>query len=97
MKYDLDSILLGDYCAVFAARTEIKVWQDYHVRKLLTHISITGSCKKFTLVAILRTRLGHNKCQFTAKRYIQLRPLRLMPAFADLIGCIRYETLEKGK
>ena len=32
---------------VFAARTEIKVWQDYHLSKLLTQISITRSCKQF--------------------------------------------------
>ena len=72
MKHDLDpsSIVLGNsnYCAVFAARTEIKVWQDYHLRKLLTQISITRSYKQF-LVAILRTRYRHNKCQFTARRY----------------------------
>ena len=31
---------------VFAARTEIKVWQDYHLRKLLTQISISRGCKQ---------------------------------------------------
>ena len=50
MKHDLDpsSIVLGNsnYCAVFAARKEIKVWQDYHLRKLLTQISISRGCKQ---------------------------------------------------
>ena len=32
---------------VFAARTEITVWQDYHLSKLLTQISISRSYKQF--------------------------------------------------
>ena len=40
-------LVFSNYYAVFATRTEIKVWQDYHLRNLLTQISISRGCKQF--------------------------------------------------
>ena len=61
-------VVFSDSYAVFATRTEIKVWQDYHLRKLLNKYRLQEAVNNL-LVAILRTRYGHNKCQFTARKY----------------------------
>ena len=73
---------------VFAARTEIKVWQDYHLKKLLTQISISRGCKQFISSYIKETGMGITSVSLLLEG-ILLTPLRLMAfaqLFADLVG-----------